>query len=52
MRQTVSPGDVASPSPFLGCLPKPQRPALIGACLLIGLANLLELREEVEARGK
>jgi hypothetical protein len=38
--------------PFLGWLPELQRPALIGAGLLIGLAILLELRKEVEARRK
>jgi signal peptidase I len=39
-------------APFLGWLPELQRPALIGAGLLVGLAVLLELRKEVEARRK
>jgi signal peptidase I len=38
--------------PFLGWLPELQRPALLLAGLLMGLAILLELRKEVTARTK
>jgi hypothetical protein len=36
--------------PFLGWLTELQRPALLAAGLLVGLAILLELKKEVRAR--
>jgi signal peptidase len=38
--------------PFIGWLTELQRPALLAAGLLLGLAILLELRKEVRARRK
>jgi signal peptidase len=38
--------------PFIGWLTELQRPALLAAGLLLGLAVLLELRKEVRARRK
>jgi signal peptidase I len=37
--------------PFIGWLTELQRPVLLAAGLLLGLAVLLELRKEVKARG-